>query len=192
MKILVKDASKHLIEELEQIIPDNDNIFSNFEIFNFDLLKQQKQDTINSYGNEKIKRLMDYYISGNLNSMFNDQELILSEWGKVKHKIINEFKKDSKFTNELYYILNNPYFQHAFENIKRLIEIYCALPSSNAEIERGFSAMSRIKTLSRNKLLTENLDNLMIISLIGEDVKDFNPDSYIKYWLQTNNIRNLE
>ena len=52
--------------------------------------------------------------------------------------------------------------------------------------------MKRIKTLSRNKLLSENLDNLMITSLFGEDIKDFNPDSYIKYCLETNNIKNLK
>ena len=58
--MLVKDASKYLIEELEQIILDNDNILNSFEIFNYDLLKQQKQDTINSYGNDKIKRLINF------------------------------------------------------------------------------------------------------------------------------------
>ena len=52
----------------------------------------------------------------------------------------------------------------------------CALQSSNAEVERGFSEMSRIKTLLRNKLLLQNLDKLMTISWTGEEIKSFIPD----------------
>ena len=34
----------------------------------------------------------------------------------------------------------------------KLIEIYTALPTTNSEIERGFSCIKRIKTALRNKL----------------------------------------
>ena len=59
------------------------------------------------------------------------------------------------------------------------------------QVERGFSTMIRIKTRPRIKLLTENLDNLMTISLIGAKIKSFKPDLYIEYRMKTNNIRNL-
>ena len=41
-------------------------------------------------------------------------------------------------------------------------------PVSNAEVERGFSAMNRIKNLVRNRLKTIKLKFLLIIRLIGE------------------------
>ena len=41
LKVLIKDASKFLVEELEQIILDQENLLNNFEIFNFETLKRQ-------------------------------------------------------------------------------------------------------------------------------------------------------
>ena len=39
LSVLIKDASKFLVEELEQIIPDQENLLNNFDIFNFEILK---------------------------------------------------------------------------------------------------------------------------------------------------------
>ena len=69
----------------------------------------------------------------------------------------------------LHYILTDDFFKHGFESIMKLIEIYAALPTTNSEIERGFSCMKRIKTALRNKLSVWRLQDLMIIALNGED-----------------------
>ena len=47
LKVLIKDASKFLIQELEQIIPDDENLLNKFDIFNFETLKRQKEDEVN-------------------------------------------------------------------------------------------------------------------------------------------------
>jgi len=49
--------------------------------------------------------------------------------------------------------LSNEDFSSGYENIIQLIEIYAALACSNAEVERGFSTMNRIKTDIRNLIL---------------------------------------
>ena len=187
LKVLINDSTKYLIQELEQIIPDSENLLSNFEIFNFDILKALKEEDISNYGNEKLKKLLDYYFSS-LNLV--DKELAISEWTKVKRKIIQEFN-NPLFDDPISYLLKNPYFDNGFDCIKELIKIFCALPSSNAEVERGFSAMKRIKTELRNRLLSETLDTLMTISLLGEPIEKFNPEIYINYWMKLNNLRNL-
>ena len=51
--------------------------------------------------------------------------------------------------------------------------------------------MKRIKTELRNRLPSETLDTLMTISLLGEPIEKFNPEIYIKYWMKSNNLRNL-
>ena len=47
------------------------------------------------------------------------------------------------------------------------------VPASTADCERGFSAVSCIKTSSHNRLATENLDYFMLINIKGEDIKHF-------------------
>ena len=91
----------------------------------------------------------------------------------------------------LNHILNDAYFQTGFDGIIEILKLYAALPCSNACVERGFSAMNRIKSLPRNKMSTDKPNFLMHISLNGQDIDKWNPDYYIEYWIKTNNIRNL-
>ena len=73
----------------------------------------------------------------------------------------------------------------------KLIEIYAALPTTNSEIERGFSCMKRIKTALRNKLSVGRLQDLMMIALNGEDVKLWRPDESFNHWNSTHDVRNF-
>ena len=41
------------------------------------------------------------------------------------------------------------------------------LPIATADCDRGFSAMNRIKTVTRNRLKTNTLEQLMFISIKG-------------------------
>jgi len=61
---------------------------------------------------------------------------------------------------------------------------FTVLPISNAEVERGFSSMYRIKTYSRNRLLTGILENLMMISLNGDDLPQWDPTESINSWVK--------
>ena len=55
---------------------------------------------------------------------------------------------------------------------------------SSADAERGFSAMNRILTDSRNKLFIENVSSLMLINRIRMPIEEFNPDKYVKVWMR--------
>ena len=63
------------------------------------------------------------------------------------------------------------------------------VPASTADCERGFSAVSRIKTSSRNRLATENLDYLMLIDIEGEDIKHFDFQPIVEAWTAARNCR---
>ncbi len=63
------------------------------------------------------------------------------------------------------------------------------VPASTADCERGFSAVSRIKTSSRNRLATENLDYLMLIDIEGEDIKAFDFQPVVEAWAAARNRR---
>jgi len=68
--------------------------------------------------------------------------------------------------------LSNQQFQIGFEGLSELLRLYSSLSISNAEVERGFSAVNRIKTDLRNRLSTGKLEDLMMIHLMVQSVVD--------------------
>ena len=54
-----------------------------------------------------------------------------------------------------------------------LITIALIIPVSTASCERGFSAINRIKTKLRNRLLTPTVDTLLRISIEGPLIDQF-------------------
>ena len=89
------------------------------------------------------------------------------------------------------FIFTDSYFQNGFESVLEILNVFCSLPTTNAEVERGFSCMKRIKTNLRNKLLIGTLHHLMMISLNGEDISTWTPDKSLEDWLKGYKIRNF-
>ena len=56
---------------------------------------------------------------------------------------------------------------------------------STAECERSFSVMNDTATLIRNRLSVDRIGMLILIKLLGPDVKDFYPTPFVKRWLQS-------
>ena len=69
----------------------------------------------------------------------------------------------SNIMNEL--LLAN--YSLAYPLLSKLAGCALSLPVSNAECERGFSAMKHTKTTLRNRLATRSIDALLHISLNG-------------------------
>ena len=64
--------------------------------------------------------------------------------------------------------------QHtSFENLKIIYTILLIFPFSTVANESGFSHMNAIKTRFRNKLKSENLENLMFLALYPSEVIDY-------------------
>ena len=51
-------------------------------------------------------------------------------------------------------------------------------------VERGYAAMNRTHTKSRNGLSVKRVNHLMTIVALGPDVKDFDPKVVLEQWLQ--------
>jgi len=199
LKFLVKGAATFLKEELKGLIPGEKNFFKNFQIFNFETFPSKPKKELYDYGNKEIEKLSQHYLQ-NDDEYCLDKEIIIFQWKKLKIKLVDESNKtpqenlhlkEKKF---LHYILSNPYFQVGFNGILQIIEIYSVLPCSNAQVERGFSAMNRIKTKIRNKLLPETLNELMILDLNGVNSSEWalkRIPEWFSYWEKNFNPRNL-
>lgn len=67
--------------------------------------------------------------------------------------------------------------------IKQLNDTIATIPVTSADAERGFSTMNVICTSLRSSLKTPRLAGLMFISLLGPQLRDFNPRPYVLKWL---------
>ena len=72
--------------------------------------------------------------------------------------------------------------QEKFPLLANLFHIVATLPVSTAECKCGFSILNRMKTKLRSALTPESLDNLMIVSLLGEDMRDFDCTNAVNAW----------
>jgi len=66
LKILVIDAVKYLINELEEILPKSQDILSSFEVFNFEKIINLQEEQVNNFGNDEIMRLANFYLTDKL------------------------------------------------------------------------------------------------------------------------------
>ena len=125
-------------------------MFHNFGAFNFEEIFKLQGSSFDSFGNDEIWELSNYFLSKNPNFEL-EKSMVLLEWHNLKVRLLHDKKQKSFEGDCINYILNEPYFQNGYEGVTELLKIYTSLPSSNAEVER-VSAMNRIKTKLRNKL----------------------------------------
>ncbi len=57
---------------------------------------------------------------------------------------------------------------HRYENIRRLLQIFCTLPVSTCTAERAFSALKILKTYLRNSMTDERLTGLALMYIHPE------------------------
>ena len=73
-------------------------------------------------------------------------------------------------------------FKDQFPNILMLVEIILILPLATATVERGFSAMKRVKNDWRSCLETDILNMLLRITINGCSFDVFDPQRAIQHW----------
>lgn len=101
------------------------------------------------------------------------------EWSSVEAHITTLPATEQKYSQVHDFIVAS-----SSENpiMHSLLKFMLSLPVSSACCERGFSAVTRIKTVYRISLLPKTLDNLMQISVNGPPIKDFDPSPAIEHW----------
>ena len=194
LKIFVVEAVKFLKTELLDIVPKRKNFFKNFLIFNLEKIKNLSKQELSTYGSKEISELADFYLQDPKYQI--EKDLVTFEWSKMKRKINEEMKRDNEGKIEqigfVSYILSNADFLTDYDGVIEIIKIYAVLPCSNAEVERGFSTMNRIKTDIRNQLSPDVLENLLMVNLNGNGEKQWYMDKveeWMNFWYKNNNVR---
>ena len=76
-----------------------------------------------------------------------------------------------------------------FPNLSKLASVGLLMPMSTVDCERGFSALSRIKTNSRNRLSSKILNDLLTITVEGPSIDDFPYGEACNKWATSRNRR---
>ena len=79
-------------------------------------------------------------------------------------------------------VFNNSDLKSECKNVLYMFEILFVMPFTNANLERMFSRMLRVKSDWSNRLTRDHLDSLLRIDEEGESLKMFNPESAINLW----------
>ena len=102
------------------------------------------------------------------------KEMLIDEWFRLKL-----LGNDQSFPCLCKQAMPRP---ERFLVLSKLMPIVLFLSSSLASCERGFSRMNCIKTNLRLRLMTGNLESLMLIGLSGVSVENFDPNESIRLW----------
>ena len=86
-------------------------------------------------------------------------------------------------------MLSTTELEAMFPNLCKLDAIGLLLPMSTVDCERGFYALSRIKTDIHNHFSSKILNNLMTVSVEGPPLEDFPYDKACDIWAAWRNRR---
>ena len=138
----------------------------------------REDSALKEFGLDTLLSLFDHF-QGVL--VAADREAVVSEWDAFKsywHSSLHHLS-----SSDVWLVLAK--HQNQYPNLWLLIQILLLFPVSNAIVERGFSAMRRIKTDWRCSLKQETLDHLMRIAIEGPDPSAFDVSAAVDKFFST-------
>ena len=166
-----------LVQHLEKRFPDLPLVRS-LQLFDPQLIPST--EAVELYGNDFVTELSQYY--------HVDTCMAQQEWESVCLLLQTQEFKDKSATHILTTLSSNETLLALYPILSRFAQVALTLSVSNADVERGFSCMNRVKTELRNRLTVSSLDNLLRISTEGPD-KDFDFGAAVAKWSSMRNRR---
>ena len=123
----------------------------------------------------QIEKLQVEEFSNNTSPRYGESEV--EELAKMFHLNSSSIRRD-------FVVYKMSGGRKELNELKKLKIALQTLSASNSECERGFSTMNNIITPHRNQITTSNASSLLFISQIGEPFQTWNPEKYVKTWLE--------
>ena len=150
-----------------------------FQLFNPSLIPAEKE-SVHNYGTGFVSELAQHFEL--------DTCSLQQEWASLVLVMDNNFKQ--KETSDVLNILaTNSSYQNLYPLFSKIASIALTLPVTNADSERGFSVMNRVKTILRNRLTVSSLDTLLRISIEGPERTSFDFERTVTLWSSKRNRR---
>ena len=159
---------KTLADHIIYRFPDMD-LLEAFSLFDASTIPEEL-DSHGSHSQSELRVLIDHY---GPHSVTNGEET------KSELQVFNSVVAANSQLKQLpprklmTHILNTTEIQAMFPNLSKLAAIGLLLPMSTVDCERGFTALSRIKTNLHNRLSRRILNDLMTITVEGPPPSEF-------------------
>ncbi|XP_071947384.1 zinc finger protein 862-like [Antedon mediterranea] len=149
---------------------EHDNKIKCLKLLDCTLWPKDK-DQLSSYGIDILDTFIDEFADLLSANQVNTDNLQI-EWANFKHFWLENLAHLPR--SDLWNTVTKHYAD-IYPNLIHVINVLIVFPVSNAVVERGFSAMGRVKTDHRNRLGEKTLEQLMRINLEGDKLEHFNP-----------------
>lgn len=134
-------------------------------------------DDLRDFGCDELDTFISVF-EDLMNANDVDIDLIREEWVDLKMFWLKNLLHFKTYKAVWKSILGS--YRDKFPNISHVILILLTFPVSNAKVERGFSAMGRVKTDWRSSLKVHTLDCLLRITLEGKPLQEFDSTAVVK------------
>jgi len=175
-----------IYNDIENRFKVDNPIIQNFSVLDIVSLKENlSKENMKIYGNSDIQacaKHYNYFLTSHEEHKEDDEtldlNLTMSEWKTFKTDMVtNHLGATVALLTER---VKNA---QIYACLPKLYSFMSVIPFTSVECERTFSAMNLIMTPLRNCLLTDTLDDLLLISVHGpEDISEFDPKPAIKLW----------
>ena len=175
---------ENLIGNLNKRFPEEaQNIISACSVLAMKNLSFIPSKDIHSWRNDKLEILISHFDHNeSSDEKFIDPDSTRHEWSAVKSLVIQE-KYPCDNMGTLWNIIHK-FHKDTFPNMLKLAAFALTLPVHTADCERGFSLQNNIKNSQGNRLLSDRLDTLMVISAEGPAKEEFKFDQALLKWSQ--------
>lgn len=143
----------------------------------FDTFSWPSGEDLMSFGEKEIE-VLGRHFSAQLtcSNRITEQEIqcLKNEW--YEFKVLGKGLKLSELLDRVLYS------NERFPLLSKLLSIVAVLPVSTASCERGFSTMNFVKNKYRTSMEIDSLNDLLMISLNGPPLAEFNPTQAVDRW----------
>ncbi|XP_070546167.1 uncharacterized protein C17orf113-like [Ptychodera flava] len=171
------DFIAHLTASLRDRFPEEDlNLLSCLDkVLN---VPNYPNESLNEYAIAEIAVLADYFGTPKVNDAgvaiapLLDGNQLREQFATVKRSLVGH--GIGNFDDACRVLIED--YGDIFPSFKSLANVALVLPMSSVPCERGFSTQSRIKTARRSPLTDDHVNTLMLISIHGPPLADFDID----------------
>ena len=183
----IREYARDVIDGLKERFPDKSGqVLSAFDIFHLDSMPSdtvewdQKRET---YGVDDLSILIRHYfpcVDTDIQGVCK-QTRLHAQWRTLRQRMW-KFKQDAMKSDERICtadfwseFLNNPP-PTPCEDVKELVEIFLVIVLSSVPCERSYSSMNSTKSKARSRMLTDLLNDLMMIKQNGPSIEGADDD----------------